>query len=174
MGNNVTLDEYFFGIAEAVSRKSHCLSHKFGAVAIRDKTIIATGYNGPPRGYPHCEGIPVQNCTGYAPGKLECPRHAIGFKSGQGLEICPAAHAESNVLIAAARIGHSLLGCTLYTTSPIPCRECSKLIVNAGIIKVVVMGGNLYYSDIGLSGKNILTTCGVEIVILGGYSETSG
>ena len=142
-------DEYFMDIANSVSKKSHCLSHKFGAIAVRDgKFIVATGYNGPPIGYPHCEGE-------------ICPRRKIGYQSGQGLEICPAAHAESNVLVEAARMGIPLNGCTLYATSPIPCRECAKLIVNAGIIKIVV--NNIHYPDIGLSGQMVLDKCGIPV-----------
>lgn len=147
----MTWDEYFFGIADAVAKKSHCLSRQAGAIAVRDRHIVATGYNGPPKGYPHCEGP-------------YCPRHRLGFKSGECLEICPSSHAEANVLIEAARFGISLLGCTLYLTTESPCRECAKLMVNAGIKEVVVTSGN-DYPDIGLSGRKILETCNVPIRI---------
>lgn len=145
-------DEYFLGIAEAVSRKSHCLSHQFGGIAVRDKFILATGYNGPPTGYPHCEGS-------------ECPRRKLGYKSGQGLEICPAAHAELNVLIEAARLGIKLEGASLYLTSYMPCRECAKAIVNAGIREVVITNIGPY-PDIGLEGKTILEKCGIVIRVV--------
>lgn len=145
-------DSYFFGIADAVSVKSHCLSRKVGAIAVRQgRFVVATGYNGPPSGYPHCEGE-------------ICPRHKLGYKSGHGLELCPAAHAELNVLIEAARLGVTLEKCVLYLTGPSPCRECAKAIVNAGITEVVFTGG-IEYPDIGLSGKKILETCGVKIRI---------
>ena len=146
-------DDYFMSIAQAIAQKSHCLSRQLGAVAVRDrKYIVATGYNGPPAGYPHCEG-PI------------CPRHARGYKSGQGLEICPAAHAEKNVLIEAARLGIRLEGCSLYLSGPSPCRECSKDIVNAGI-KEVIIGSDEEYTDIGLTGQSILTKCGVAFRFL--------
>ncbi|KKN62595.1 hypothetical protein LCGC14_0510060 [marine sediment metagenome] len=153
-------NEYFFGIAEAVSQKSHCLSHKFGAIAVRDgRFVVATGYNGPPAGYPHC------------PGSV-CPRRVAGYKSGEGLDICPASHAERNVLIEAARLGISLLGCRLYTTSPYPCRECAKEIVNAGIREVLVMIG-YEYPDIGLTGAQVLNRCGVSVVVVEGSERDS-
>ena len=148
----MTWDEYFISIAETISKKSHCLSRQLGAIAVRDrKFIVSTGYNGPPQGYPHCEGG-------------VCPRHKLGYQSGQGLELCPAAHAELNVLIEAARFGVSLEGCTLYLVGPYPCRECSKAIVNAGI-KEIVIARECDYPDIGLSGKKILETCGVKVRI---------
>jgi len=151
----ISWDGYFMGIAQAVSKKSHCLSHKFGAVAVRDNYIISTGYNGPPAGYPHCGD--KTSLFGQ-----QCPRHKVGYKSGEGLEVCPAAHAELNVLIEAAKIGHRLDGCTIYSASPCPCRECSKAIVNAGIREVVILSGT-NYPDIGLTGKEILERCGVTI-----------
>lgn len=162
MAKDMTWDSYFLGIAEAVSKKSHCLSRQLGAVAVLNNFVIATGYNGPPAGYPHCEIIePV----GDVPGDKRCPRHRVGYQSGQGLDICPAAHAELNVLIEAARIGVALEGATLYITSPTPCRECAKAIVNAGIVEVVYQDPKPY-PDIGLSGKKILETCGVKMRIL--------
>lgn len=151
----ISWDAYFMGIAEAVSKKSHCYSHQFGAIAVDDdRCIMATGYNGPPRGYPHCK---VQ-----AGGtvKLACPRHEKGYKSGEGLNLCPAAHAERNVLINAARSGISVKGCTLYVTSPIPCRECAKEIVNAGIQEVVYENPQRY-PETGITGERILLDCGV-------------
>ena len=147
-------DNYFLDIAEVVAQKSHCLSHKFGAVAVRDnRFIVATGYNGPPSGYPHCQGE-------------VCPRRVAGFKSGEGLEICPASHAERNVLIEAARLGTRLEGCKLYSTAPYPCRECAKEIVNVGITRVLIRGGE--YPDIGLTGRDILERCGVLVVVVDG------
>ena len=148
----MTWDEYFFGIADAIAVKSHCLSRKIGAVAVRDgKFLVATGYNGPPVGYPHCTG-------------KACPRRELGFQSGQGLYICPASHAERNVLIEAARLGTRLKDCTMYLTCSYPCRECAKEIVNAGIKEVVVTGGRDYPED-GLSGRQILGICSVAVRI---------
>lgn len=159
-------DNYFINIAKEVSRKSHCLSHQFGAVAVRDNHILSTGYNGPPSGYPHCEGkYIIVLGKKFTEGGLVCPRHALGYKSGQGLELCPAAHAELNVIVQAARYGINLNGATLYITSPTPCRECSKAIVNAGIYEVVTGNAN-NYPDIGLTGDSILERCGVRLRIV--------
>lgn len=152
-GNISSWDKYFLGIAEAISQKSHCLSHKFGAVAVINNHMLSSGYNGPPRHYHHCDNNGLTD---------ECPRHRFGYKSGQGLELCPAAHAESNVLVNAAKYGVALNGATLYVTSPTPCRECSKLIVNAGITRVVI-SNDTDYPDIGLTGRQILDECGVKV-----------
>jgi dCMP deaminase len=94
-----------------------------------------------------------------------CPRKKAGFKSGEGLEFCPAAHAERNVLINATRHGASLKGCTLYITSMTPCRECAKEIVNTGIIKVVYKEDSVYPEN-GITGMGILSKCGIEVVYL--------
>lgn len=153
-------DTYFMGIADAVSKKSHCLSHQFGAIAVKDRVVLSTGYNGPPRAYPHC-GV-MQNPNIVLDPKMQCPRHAIGYKSGEGLDVCPAVHAELNALIQAARFGVCLNGATLYITSPTPCRECAKAIVNAGIIEVVY-SNETRYPDIGLTGYDILEKCGVNL-----------
>ena len=96
------------------------------------------------------------------PETLICPRRKMGFESGEGLEWCPAAHAERNAIVIAARLGHSTEGCTLYLSCGIPCRECAKEIVNAGIVEVVVTDIGVYDSD-GLSGEEILYQCGVEV-----------
>ncbi len=157
----ISWDAYFLGIAKAVSKKSHCLSHQFGAIAVNDdKQVVSTGYNGPPRGYPHCNDDYQPMVSTDTLQKETCPRHFQGMKSGEGLEFCPAAHAERNVLINAARYGIRLCGCTLYVTSPTPCRECAKEIVNAGIIRVV-HGNPTDYPEIGITGRQILLQCGV-------------
>jgi dCMP deaminase len=148
----LTWDEYFMNIAKAVSLKSHCLSRQIGAITVRNKYIVSTGYNGPPVGYPHCsESSPV------------CPRKIRDCKSGEGLEICPSCHAEINVLIEASRLGLRLEGCSLYLYGVAsPCRECSKSIVNAGIIEIIVSEAG-QYPDIGLTGIEILSACNVNV-----------
>lgn len=122
-------DKYYYGICEAVSKKSKCLSRQIGAILVVDKMVIATGYNGPPRGIPHC-GV-------YVDGVLICPRRAKGFPSGEGLHLCPAAHAERNAIVQAARHGIKISGAILYINTNIPCFECLKEIINAGINEVV-------------------------------------
>ena len=137
-------DSYFHKICEAVASKSPCLSRNIGAILVRDNSVISTGFNGPARGYPHCEGIIHQESINYGDinkfikYRLFCPRHAQGFKSGEGLINCPAAHAETNCIANAARIGASTIGSTLYMNCIIPCKDCMILLVNAGIIGIVV------------------------------------
>lgn len=120
----VSWDLYFHTICCAIASKSPCLSQQIGAILVRDRSIVSTGYNGPARSYPHCQG--------------ECPRHLKGYKSGEGLVECPAAHAEGNCIANAARIGASTVGCTLYMNCVVPCKDCAVLLVNAGIAEVVV------------------------------------
>lgn len=116
---------YFHAVCAAVASKSPCLSHKIGAILVRDHSIIATGYNGPARGYPHCNGT-------------TCPRRLKGYKSGEGLLECPAAHAEGNCIANAARMGVITMGSTLLLNFKIPCKDCMVDLVNAGIVEVVV------------------------------------
>ena len=128
-------DEYFFEICIAVAKNSKCLSRKIGAIIVRDKTIISTGKNGPPKGVPHCD-----EATGYC----ECPRRRAGYKSGEGLEYCPAGHAERNAIVNAARVGISIDGATMYMTCSIPCKDCLIEIINSGIQEIVVTGFTFY------------------------------
>ncbi len=124
-------DRYFRNICVAVASKSPCLSRQIGAILVRDNSIVSTGYNGPARGYPHCEGkIPFEERV--------CPRRTAGYKSGEGLYMCPAAHAEGNTIANAARIGASTVGTTLYMNCVIPCKDCAIILVNAGIVEIVV------------------------------------
>lgn len=119
-------DTYFYNICKAIASKSPCHSRQIGAIIVRDKSIVSTGYNGPPRGYPHCEAVD---------GK--CPRHAKGYESGTHLDECPATHAEANAIANAARLGVCVAGAELYLNTQIPCKDCMSLIVNAGITNVV-------------------------------------
>jgi len=117
-------DIYFHHICEAVASKSPCLSRQIGAILVRDRSIVSTGYNGPARGFPHCISV--------------CPRRLKGYKSGEGLVECPAAHAEGNCIANAARLGVSTVGVILYMNSIIPCKDCAIILVNAGVSTVVV------------------------------------
>ena len=147
-------DNWFFSIAEKVGDYSKCLSRKIGVIAVKDnKYIIATGYNGPPSKYPPC--ISSTNT---------CPRYEKRYKTGEGTEICPAEHAERNVINEAARLGIRLEGTTLFMDCGIPCRECSKAIVNSGIKEIVCINGDIY-PEPGLSGMDILSKCGIKIRI---------
>lgn len=121
---NQTWDSYFLNICNAVASHSKCLSRQIGAILVRDKVVICTGYNGPARGVPHCEGS-------------VCPRRLHGYVSGEGLHLCPAAHAERNAIVQAARLGIVTKDATLYLNTQIPCKDCLIEIINAGISEVV-------------------------------------
>ena len=142
-------DDYFMGIAEAVSRNSKCGSRKIGSVIVRDHRIISTGYNGPPSGSSPCwrtynynadrlvKDYLNQSQQGRKLVESECPRLVGGYKSGEGLQFCIAAHAEVNAIITAARMGVSVDDAILYCNCPIPCKSCAGYIINAGIKEVV-------------------------------------
>jgi dCMP deaminase len=146
-------DEYFYSVCRQVARNSKCLSRRIGAVLVYDKSIISTGYNGPPRGVPRCDirwRIDAAFNKKYGDlakdKKLDgvCPRYALGFKSGEGLEICVAGHSERNALINAARLGIRTKGASLYMTCGIPCTTCLIEIINAGVKEIIVTSLKTY------------------------------
>lgn len=112
-------DSYFMEIAQIVSKRSTCLRRAVGAVLVKDKQILATGYNGTPKGLPHCE-------------EVGCLREQLHVPSGQMHELCRGIHAEQILFIQAAVNGVSISGSTLYCTHQ-PCVVCSKILINAGI-----------------------------------------
>ena len=118
-----TIDDYFLNIAEVVATRSTCLRRKIGAVLVKDKRIISTGYNGAPSGAAHCLDI-------------GCIRDRKKIESGTMHEMCRAVHAEQNAVIQAALHGVSTRGATLYCTHQ-PCVICAKILINAGIVRVV-------------------------------------
>jgi dCMP deaminase len=120
-------DAYFVAIARQVATRSTCLRRQVGAVIVRDKRILTTGYNGPPRGVEHCDVV-------------GCLREALGIPSGQRLDICRALHGEQNAIIQAALHGVSTQGSMIYVTHQ-PCFTCAKMIINAGIERVVCAEG---------------------------------
>ncbi len=120
------IDEYFLKVAAVVAERSTCLRHHVGAVAVRDKQILTTGYNGAPANF--------QDCLA-----LGCLRDARGIPSGERHEICRAIHAEQNVIIQAALHGVSLEGSTIYATHT-PCVLCAKMLTNARIKRYVSYG----------------------------------
>jgi len=130
-------DRYFHSICIAVSHKSPCLSRKIGAILVKDNSIISTGFNGPPRGVPHCGKERNNFERTNAPDDM-CPRKFLGFNSGEGLEICPAVHAEMNAVIDAARKGASTIGSTLYMNCLVCCKQCMGILINAGVKEIVV------------------------------------
>ncbi len=132
---------YYLNIARAVAQRAPCTRAKYGAVIVKNDVIVATGYNGAPRGTINCDEV------GCIKDKLNLP-HMVGF------EVCPAVHAEENAVINAARSGSSVLGGTLYlygfdpktgkmfpAERLIPCVRCRRLLINAGIEKVVIPEG---------------------------------
>lgn len=137
-------DAYFLQIATVVSQRSTCLRRQVGAVIVKDKRIIATGYNGAASGAPHCDTV-------------GCIRQQLGIKSGERHELCAAIHAEQNAIIQAAKYGVSIEGATLYCTHQ-PCAICAKMIVNSGIRRVVFNGA---YPD--EYAKKILSEGKIEI-----------
>lgn len=123
------------------------MSRKIGAVvATKDHSIVSTGYNGPPRGVQHCQRRPnSQLWIGGMFREYVCPRRTLGYRSGEGIDRCPAAHAEANAIFVAAREGWSLKGCTIYMNCPVPCMDCLKAIIQSGIDEVVCTNkGNFY------------------------------
>ncbi len=139
-------DEYFMEIAEIVKTRATCLRREVGAVIVRDHRIITTGYNGAPTGLAHCTEL------GF------CERERLGIPSGQRHELCRALHAEQNAIIQAAQMGVSTEGATIYITLQ-PCVICAKMIINAGIKRIVHKGE---YPD-ALS-KKILEEANIEVV----------
>jgi len=115
-------DKYFMEIAELVSSRSTCLRRKVGAVIVKDRRILTTGYNGVPQGLSHCLDV----------GCLREKRH---IPSGEHQELCRGLHAEQNAIIQAAMYGISIKNSCLYCTDQ-PCITCVKMIINAGIIKI--------------------------------------
>ena len=115
-------------ITHLVASRATCLRRKVGAVLVRDKRILTTGYNGPPAGLPHCDELGG------------CLRDKLGIPSGERHEISRAVHAEQNAIIQAAVHGISMEGATLYATNQ-PCSLCTKMLVNAGVREFVISGG---------------------------------
>ena len=126
MKNRPSWDDYFLGIADLISKRSTCLRRSVGAVLVKDKRILATGYNGAPSGITHC------SVTG-------CIREKLKIPSGQRHELCRGLHGEQNAFLQAALHGTSLKGSCLYSTTQ-PCIICAKMIINAGIKEIVIKG----------------------------------
>jgi dCMP deaminase len=137
--------EYFMDIALLVARRSTCRRRRVGAITVRDKRILATGYNGAPSGLPHCLDI-------------GCLREEMGIPSGERHELCRGLHAEQNVIIQAAYHGVPIKGATLYCTN-LPCSICSKMLINAGINDIIYQEG---YAD--SMTEEMLSAAGVTIV----------
>lgn len=122
--NRPNWDEYFLKIAKLVSERSTCLRRSVGAILVRDKKILASGYNGAPTGILHCD-------------KAGCIRTELNIPSGERHELCRGLHAEQNALLQAALHGVSAKNATLYSTIQ-PCIICAKMLINAGIKEIVI------------------------------------
>ena len=147
------IDEYFLKAASVVAERSTCRRHHVGAVAARDKHILATGYNGAPAG--------LKDCL-----ELGCLRDELNIPSGTRHEICRGIHAEQNVIIQAALHGVNLEGGTIYCTHT-PCNLCAKMLVNARIQRFVSFGS---YDD--NSFIELFREAGIELVIKERPSKT--
>lgn len=123
-------DEYFMSITALVAERSTCQRRRVGAVLVRDKRLITTGYNGAPSNIRHC-------------GEVGCMREQLGIPSGERHELCRGLHAEQNAIIQAALYGTSVEGATLYCTNK-PCSICAKMLINARIVAVFYKEG---YAD---------------------------
>ena len=147
MDKRLPWPEYFMRIAHLVAERATCTRRKVGAVAVKDKRILATGYNGPPSDTAHC-------------AEVGCIREKMGIPSGERHELCRGLHAEQNVIIQGALHGISLHGAEIYCTTQ-PCLICTKMLINTGITAI-------YYSESypdELSEK-MLAEAGVKFALL--------
>ena len=133
-------DKHFLDICLTLAKNSNCLSRKIGAILVRDKSIIATGYNGSPRGFRHCADLEVNKEQEFP----KCPRRILGIESGKRMELCPATHAEVNCICNAARNGVNIKDSTMYMTCGIPCSKCLAVLLNAGVTNLVVTSLEFY------------------------------
>ena len=150
--NKQSWDEYFMNIVYDVAKKSKSISRKIGAVIVRDNCIIGTGFNGAARGVKECNERDAHFYSILANNEMpiefnesinKCPRKEFGYKSGEGLHLCQAIHAEVNCIAQAARMGISTKEATIYINLS-PCVNCMGSIINAGIKRIVYPKG-LYY-----------------------------
>lgn len=143
-------DEYFLKLAKDISLRSNCSRRKVGAIITKDKHIIATGYNGTPQG--------TKNCFNGG-----CPRCNKEHKTGEGLDECLCVHAEQNAICQSAKHGNAIDGGCIYITCS-PCLTCLKLIINAGIKRVVF---SEWYRKFNEQERNLIDEAGIDIVFYG-------
>ena len=139
-------DDYFMEITEVVAGRSTCLRRKVGALVVKDKHILASGYNGAPSGLPHCE-------------EVGCLRDQLHIPSGERHELCRGLHAEQNAIVQSAVHGISIAGATIYSTTQ-PCVLCSKMLINAQIKRIVFRGA--YPDELSLT---LLQEAGIELTV---------
>lgn len=137
-------DQYFIDITRLVASRSTCLRRQVGALLVKDRNILATGYNGTPSGVTHCADV-------------GCLRERLKVPSGERHELCRGLHAEQNAIIQAARHGVNIDGSTLYCTT-MPCIICTKMLINAGIRRIVFEDG---YAD--ELAREMVAETGIEV-----------
>lgn len=137
-------DEYFMKLANEVATRTTCLRRAVGAIIVKDRRILATGYNGVPTGLAHC-------------AETGCLRQQLGVPSGQRHEICRGLHAEQNAIVQAARFGTDIDGATIYINTQ-PCVVCAKMLINSGITEVVYQ--NPYPDELAMS---MLAESGIKV-----------
>ena len=151
--NRPSWNSYFMNITNLVAQRSTCLRRAVGAVLVKDKRILSTGYNGAPANLKHCL-------------EVGCLREQMGIESGKMHELCRGIHAEQNAIIQAAYHGVSVKGAAVYCTNQ-PCSICARMIINAGIVKIYYQSG---YAD-PLS-KELLAEAKIDLVQI--ESDTQG
>ena len=144
--SRISWDEYFMSMAELASKRSTCLRRQVGAVIVKDNQVLATGYNGAPKGLPNCCDIG------------ECLRKKLNIPSGERHELCRAVHAENNAITQCAVNGVSCKGGTIYVTAS-PCVMCLKQIINAGLKKIVAL--EMYPDEMS---QEMLKACNIEFI----------
>jgi dCMP deaminase len=171
-------DRYFYNFCVDAAENSKCFSRVIGSVLVSDKTVIGTGYNGPPRGIPPCDQrwLLDDNLVKEYHSRLnqspldekgrikkellgKCPRKVLGFKSGEHMEWCVAGHAEENAIVNSARMGIETRGASLYMSCAIPCSKCLVKIINAGIEEIIVTGFTFY----DVSSEYLLKTSNLRV-----------
>lgn len=143
--NRPNWDDYFMNIVHTVKGRSTCIRRAVGAVIVKDRQILASGYNGQPRGAAHASDV-------------GCLREALGVPSGQFHELCRGLHAEQNAIIQAAYHGVAIAGAEVYCTTK-PCIICAKMLINAGIKRVIY---EEYYED--PLADELAAECGIEMI----------
>lgn len=140
-------DNYFMTIAKEVSTRSTCTRRKVGAVLVRDKRMLATGYNGAPRNIRHCS-------------ETGCLREQMNVPSGERHELCRGLHAEMNALLQAAEHGVRIDGATIYCTNQ-PCSLCAKMLINVGVKKIFI--AESYPDELA---EQMLSEAEIDVVVL--------
>ena len=143
--NRPSWETYFMNITNLVSQRSTCLRRAVGAVLVKDKRILSTGYNGAPANLKHC-------------AEVGCMREQMGIESGKMHELCRGIHAEQNAIIQAAYHGVSVKGAVVYCTNQ-PCSICARMIINAGIEKIYYQSG---YAD--PLAKELLAEAKIDLI----------